>query len=78
MGHYFLDRQHVFKSAQKDFKYHYLIFKNLLMYVQEVLTHFTVCPRSSDRFYVVTDYIKLVTTSWTYSRESCIQGVKTF
>ena len=27
----------------------------------------TVCPRSSDSFYVVTYYIKWVTTSWTYS-----------
>ena len=27
----------------------------------------TVCPRSSDPFYVVTYYIKWVTTSWTYS-----------
>ena len=27
----------------------------------------TVCPGSSDPFYVVTYYIELVTTSWTYS-----------
>ena len=27
----------------------------------------TVCPRSSDQFYVVTYYIKWVTTSWTHS-----------
>ena len=27
----------------------------------------TVCPGSSDPFYVVTYYIKWVTTSWTYS-----------
>ena len=27
----------------------------------------TVCPRSSDPIYVVTYYIKWVTTSWTYS-----------
>ena len=25
----------------------------------------TVCPRSSDPFYIVTYYIKWVTTSWT-------------
>ena len=25
----------------------------------------TVCPRSSDKFYIVTYYIKWVTTSWT-------------
>ena len=29
--------------------------------------HCTVCPGSSDPFYVVTYYIKWVTTSWTYS-----------
>ena len=28
---------------------------------------YTVCPRSSDPLYVVTYYIKRVTTSWTYS-----------
>ena len=28
---------------------------------------YTVCPRSSDPFYVVTYYIKWVTNSWTYS-----------
>ena len=27
----------------------------------------TVCPISSDPFYVLTYYIKRVTTSWTYS-----------
>ena len=27
----------------------------------------TVCPRNSDRFYIVTYYIKRVTTSWTDS-----------
>ena len=27
----------------------------------------TVCPRSSDPFYIVSDYIKLVTTFWTDS-----------
>ena len=27
----------------------------------------TVCPRSSESFNIVTYYIKLVTTSWTYS-----------
>ena len=26
-----------------------------------------MCPRSSDPSYIVTYYIKLVTTSWTYS-----------
>ena len=26
---------------------------------------FTVCPRSSDPFYIVTDYVNWVTTSWT-------------
>ena len=29
----------------------------------------TVCPRSSDPFYVVTYYIEWVTTSWTHSSE---------
>ena len=27
----------------------------------------TICPRNSDQFYVVTYYLKWVTTSWTYS-----------
>ena len=28
----------------------------------------TVCPRSSDSFYIASYYIKWVTTSWTYSK----------
>ena len=33
----------------------------------------TVCPKSSDPFYVVTSYIQWVTTSWTYSiLHSCL------
>ena len=31
----------------------------------------TVCPRSSDPFYIVTYYIKWVTTSWTHSIIFC-------
>ena len=31
------------------------------------IDHTTVCPGSSDQFYIVTYYIKWVTTSWTYS-----------
>ena len=27
----------------------------------------TICPRSSDPFYIVSYYIKWVTTSWTHS-----------
>ena len=29
--------------------------------------HVTVCPRRSDPFYVVTYYVKSVTTSWTFT-----------
>ena len=35
--------------------------------VDEVLPATTVCPGSSDAFYIVRYYIKWVTTSWTYS-----------
>ena len=35
----------------------------------------TVCPRSSDPFYIVTYYIKWVTTSWTYSIYKCLHSV---
>ena len=28
---------------------------------------YTVCPGSSDPFYIVTYYMKSVTTSWTYN-----------
>ena len=31
------------------------------------VTTITVCPRRSDPFYIVSYYIKCVTTSWTYS-----------
>ena len=32
-----------------------------------LLDHGTICPRSSDLFYIVSYYIKWVTTSWTHS-----------
>ena len=35
----------------------------------KVMILYTVCPGSSDPFYVVTYYIKWVTTSWTYSMQ---------
>ena len=35
----------------------------------------TICPRSSDQFYIVCYYIKWVTTSWTHSIK-LLRGVK--
>ena len=35
--------------------------------VKYLLPRYTVCPRSSDPFYIVSYYIKWVTTSWTDS-----------
>ena len=32
-----------------------------------IAIYYTVCPKSSDPFYIVSYYIKWVTTSWTYS-----------
>ena len=32
----------------------------------------TMCPRSSDPYYIVTYYMKRVTTSWTYSTLSAL------
>ena len=32
-----------------------------------IFAQYTVCPRSTDPFYIVTYYIEWVTTSWTYS-----------
>ena len=44
-----------------------LIFIVYLQYQngQDFMVIDTVCPRSSDQFYLVTYYIKLVNTSWT-------------
>ena len=36
----------------------------------------TVCPGSSDPFYIVSDYIKWVTTSWTHSKVQVSKSVK--
>ena len=36
--------------------------------VTYVLQSYTVCPRSSDQFHIVSYYIEWVTTSWTYRR----------
>ena len=35
-----------------------------------------MCPRSSDPFYIVSDYIKRVTTSWTHSKVQISKSVK--
>ena len=37
-------------------------------YQSHTIIRHTVCPGSSDPFYIVTYYIKWVTTSWIYSR----------
>ena len=42
-----------------------LLFLLIHQYVDTMVI--TVCPGSSDPFYVVSYYIKWVTTSWTYS-----------
>jgi len=39
---------------------------DLLFYFEFVKINYTICPRSSDPFYIVT-YVKWVTTSWTHS-----------
>ena len=39
----------------------------ILVYFFFEISPYTVCPGSSDPFYVLTYYIKWVTTSWTYS-----------
>ena len=36
-----------------------------------LLLSYTICPRSSDPFYIVSYYIKWVTTFWTYSKSKC-------
>ena len=41
----------------------------------ECTTVSTVCPRSSDPFYIVSYYIKWVTTSWTYSMSTKIRPI---
>ena len=35
----------------------------------------TVCPTSSDPFYIVSYYIRWVTTSWTYSTSTCMSNL---
>ena len=44
----------------------------LLLILKGDLTAFTVCPRSSDPFYIATYYIEWVTTSWIYSQKKYI------
>ena len=39
----------------------------LFYWFSQISFYYTVCPRSSDRFDIVSYYIKLVTTSWTNS-----------
>ena len=37
-----------------------------LIFLSLRIISYTVCPRSSDPFYIVTNYTIWVTTSWTY------------
>ena len=52
--------------AEIDFK-NGLVFKYDADYIYFELRSNTVCPRSSDAFYILTYYIKQETTSWIYS-----------
>ena len=50
------------KFVIESIRAHYIM-SFLLIYVPWC----TICPRSSDPFYIVTYYLKWVTSSWTYS-----------
>ena len=55
------NQKRIFRPMNRIFHAH----KNLCL--QLCFKKCTVCPRSSDRFYVVSFFIKWVTTSWAYS-----------
>ena len=44
----------------------------MFMTVENLIMH-TICPRSIDPFYIVTNYIKWVKTSWTDKKKRAIQ-----
>ena len=54
-------RNSVSPSSFTDFN------NNLVRMSQTQTVVHTACPRSSDLFYIITYYIKWVTTSWTHS-----------
>ena len=47
------------------FFYGNCLLKRYIQYILHIIH--TACPRNSDQFYIVTYYIKWVTTSWTDS-----------
>ena len=53
-----------------------LPFRAYVQNVLEVLSNSTVCPRSFGPFYVVSNYMNWVKTSWTYSNISDIAKTK--
>ena len=53
MDHYFLDTRYLVTYSLK--------------WIRTSWTDSTVCPGSSDPFFIVCNYIKWVTTSWTHS-----------
>ena len=74
MGHYFLDTQYVMMAGR--WQGHVAVVNSLIAKGENVdaatnvsrpSDYCTVCPRTSCPFYVVTYYIKWVTTSWTHS-----------
>ena len=64
MGHYFLERRYL--SVQPY----------ILIDKKAGPGLYTVCPKSSDPFYMISYYIKWVTTSWTYSMRHHVGNVK--
>ena len=50
-------------AKTKNIRYVWLILLQLFIF----FTHYTVCPGSSDQFYILSTYIKWLTTSWKHS-----------
>ena len=49
-----------------------IFFKRNLLLKQFKYIFITACQRGSDSFYIITYYIKWVTTSWPYSKEKTL------
>ena len=81
------DRLTIDNSCRRDRSYSYALNfynsqeRNCVFVLQRILKIIiinTLCPRISDPFYVVTYYINVVTTSWTYNTNKTIQFCRYF
>ena len=66
----------IYGTSQNQDTGNFLPLSTSLFKSEDTVSYVAVCPRSSDPFYIVSYYIKCVTTSWThkYLSKYCVSN----